>query len=61
MAIFEFLQSNAGSLLTITIGSVIAFIIIFKLLEDTFQKIMMFIMFMILAIVIGFVAYKFFF
>ena len=61
MAIFEFLQSNAGSLLTITIGSVIAFIIIFKLLEDTFQKTMMFIMFMILAIVIGFVAYKFFF
>ena len=61
MAIFEFLQSNAGSLLTITIGSVIAFIIIFKLLEDTFQKIMMFIMFMILAVVIGFVAYKFFF
>jgi len=61
MAILEFLQSNVGSLLTITIGSIIVFVIIFKLLEDTFQKIMMFIMFMILAIVIGFVAYKFFF
>ena len=61
MAILEFLQSNVGLLLTITIGSIIVFVIIFKLLEDTFQKIMMFIMFMILAIVIGFVAYKFFF
>ena len=60
MPLYNLLDSvNLGHILTITIGTVITFIIIFKLIEETFSKVMMFIMFVALAIIVAIIAYRF--